>query len=133
MNAARSLEFRAPFLDRAVVDFCLKIPPRWKVYGEEKIEKWLLRKAFVDRLPEEIVWRTKSEFARGAGSIDMLSLHAERVISDDEFSRERHVPEGLVLRSKEELYYYRIFKQHFPQPDLSGIVARWDPLEREPW
>lgn len=39
MNAASSLEFRTPFLDRTVVDFCRKIPPRWKVYGDEQIEK----------------------------------------------------------------------------------------------
>ncbi len=133
MNSASALDFRTPFLDRGVVDFCLKIPPRWKLYGDKQIEKWILRKAFVGRLPEEIVWRTKSEFARGAGSIDLMVSRAEELITDEEFSRERRTLEGLTLRSKEELYYYRLFKEHFPRPDLSGIVGRWDPLEREPW
>lgn len=133
MNSASALDFRTPFLDRGVVDFCLKIPPRWKLHDEEQIEKWILRKAFEDRLPKEIVWRTKSEFARGAGSIDMMVTRAEELISDEEFSRERRTPEGLTLRSREELHYYRLFKQHFPRPDLTGIVGRWDPLEKEPW
>ena len=70
---------------------------------------------------------------RGAGSIDTMVVRAENLIGDEEFSRERHTPEGLVLRSKEDLHYYRIFKQHFPHPDLTGIVGVWDPLEREPW
>jgi asparagine synthase (glutamine-hydrolysing) len=79
------------------------------------------------------VWRTKFEFARGAGSIDMMVARAEELISDEMFSRERRTVEGLTLRSKEELYYYRLFKEHFPRPDLTGIVGRWDPLEKEPW
>jgi asparagine synthase (glutamine-hydrolysing) len=34
-------------------------------------------------------------------------------ISDQDFQRERTLPNGWKLNSKEELMYYRIFKEHF--------------------
>jgi len=28
----------------------------------------------------------------------------------------------------EELYYYRIFKESFPEPAFDRLVGRWDPF-----
>ena len=58
------------------------------------------------------MWRTKSEFARRAGFIDMMVVRAEELISDEELSSEHRIPEGLVLRSIEELYCYGTLKRH---------------------
>jgi len=129
MMAAHSLEFRTPFLDRAVTDFCLKIPAKWKVYGQEQVEKWILRKAFSGRLPEHIVWRVKSPFATGAGSSAIMGPLAEKQVSGSDFMANRRTEEGLRLYSAEELYYYRIFKESFPQPAVTHLVARWDPAK----
>lgn len=129
MMAAHSLEFRTPFLDRAVTDFCLKIPARWKVYGQEQVEKWILRRAFSGRLPEHIVWRTKRPFAAGAGSSAIMGPLTEKLTSSSEFMSHRQTEEGLRLNSVEELYYYQIFKDRFPQPAVAYLVARWDPAK----
>lgn len=127
--ACHSLECRTPFLDRAVTDFCRQIPVRWKVYGPEQVEKWLLRKAFSNRLPEDIVWRTKQPFAAGAGSSQVNCSLTDRGIVHQEFREQSLSEDGLNLSSAEELYYYRIFKQNFPQPTLARLVARWDPMK----
>ncbi|MGB7097022.1 MAG: hypothetical protein WBD62_20420, partial [Anaerolineales bacterium] len=37
----------------------------------------------------------------------------ETTVSDEEFETDRYLGNGEQLRSKEELLYYRIFKQHF--------------------
>lgn len=129
MMAAHSLEFRTPFLDRAVTDFCLKIPARWKIYGQEQIEKWILRRAFAGRLPEHIVWRIKSPFGTGAGSSAIMGPLAEKLVSSSDFMAHQRTEEGLRLNSAEELYYYRIFKDKFPQPAIAYLVARWDPAK----
>ena len=129
MMAAHSLEFRTPFLDRAVIDFCRRIPARWKVYGRERMEKWILRQAFSDRLPQHIVWRAKQPFAAGAGSSQLMRSLAEKQVSGPDFVAHRQTKEGLKLGSAEELYYYRIFKDSFPQPALAHLVARWDPMK----
>lgn len=129
MMAAHSLEFRTPFLDRAVTDFCLKIPAKWKVYGREQTEKWILRRAFSGRLPEDVVWRTKRPFAAGAGSSAMMGSLVEKQVSSSDFVAHQQTEEGLRLNSLEELYYYRIFKDSFPQPAIAFLVARWDPMK----
>ena len=129
MMAAHSLEFRTPFLDRAVTDFCLKIPAKWKVYGREQVEKWILRRAFSGRLPEDIVWRAKRPFAAGAGSSGIMGSLVEKQVSSSDFIAHQQTEEGLRLNSLEELYYYRIFKDSFPQPAIALLVARWDPTK----
>ena len=129
MMAAHSLQFRTPFLDQAVTNFCLKIPAKWKVYGQEQVEKWILRKAFSGRLPEHIVWRVKCPFAAGAGSSAIMGSLAEKLVSSSNFLAHRQTEEGLRLNSAEELYYYRIFKGSFPQPAVAHLVARWDPMK----
>lgn len=129
MMAAHSLEFRTPFLDKAVTDFCLKIPVKWKVYGQERVEKWILRQAFAGRLPDSIIWRIKIPFGAGAGSSAVMESLAEKRVSASEFMAHRRTGEGLRLNSAEELYYYRIFKDRFPQPTVAHLVARWDPAK----
>jgi len=127
--SCHSLEFRTPFLDRAVTDFCRRIPSQWKIHGPDQVEKWLLRKAFSNRLPEHIVWRTKLPFAAGAGSSQVRCSLTDKETAHLEFGEPSFSEDGLNLSSAEELHYYRIFKQNFPQPTLARLVARWDPMK----
>jgi asparagine synthase (glutamine-hydrolysing) len=59
----------SPFLSPEVVRFGQTIPLQYKVRREEGklYGKWILRKAFQDYLPREIVWREKVPFDRGCG------------------------------------------------------------------
>lgn len=104
-----------PFADPEVLDYALRIPAKYKVYrgGEMPVEKWILRKAVEDILPDSILWRPKSKFWQGAGVKNLLAQHANDKISDADFTQERLLPNGWQLNSKEELLYYRIFKEHF--------------------
>jgi asparagine synthase (glutamine-hydrolysing) len=60
MTSAFGLEMRVPFLDPAIVDFSLRLPRRAKLRGWN--EKYLLKRAFRDALPEAIVRRRKHGF-----------------------------------------------------------------------
>jgi asparagine synthase (glutamine-hydrolysing) len=102
-----------PFLALDVVRYALAIPARWKIRGQQKMEKWPLRQGLADTLPEDVIWRGKSKFWEGSGSGETLTNFAETAISDDEFNAGRYLGDGDQLCSKEELMYYRIFKQHF--------------------
>jgi asparagine synthase (glutamine-hydrolysing) len=59
-SMACSLEVRAPFLDHHVVEFALRIPPEYKLRGGT--HKLILKKAFAELLPEQIVNRSKKGF-----------------------------------------------------------------------
>ncbi len=60
MSMARSLELRAPFCDHRLIEFCLTIPPATKLAGGSL--KALLKAAFADVLPPEVVRRRKQGF-----------------------------------------------------------------------
>ncbi len=99
------------FLDPAVVDYALRIPAEYKL--RDGIEKWILRRAMADALPDSILTRTKAKFWEGAGVGEQLAQHAEQHVSDGDFARERNLANGWRLNTKEELLYYRIFSQFF--------------------
>jgi asparagine synthase (glutamine-hydrolysing) len=125
MTMAHGLEGRVPFLDTQMIEMAFDLPAHWKLQAPDWPEKELLRRAFADMLPEMIVRRPKQKFSDGAGSIDLLAQHAEETIADTEFARERELTEQVILRSKEELLYYRIFQDVFGDelsPDIVGTT-----------
>ncbi len=114
--AAWGVEGRVPFLDKEFMDVAMRLNPKDKMIKDGRIEKWVVRKAFEDYLPESIAWRQKEQFSDGVGYswIDTLKEQAEQRVSDEEFvlagSRfPVHTP-----KNKEEYYYRSIFEEHFP-------------------
>lgn len=127
MTMAHSLEGRVPFLDTDFIATSFAVPNAQKIYGEQKIEKWALRKAFEGVIPDEVTWRIKSQFAEGAGSISFMEAHAEQTISDETFLSERasiHAEHGYDIRNKEELLYYRHYADHFDHT-TAALVKPW--------
>jgi asparagine synthase (glutamine-hydrolysing) len=128
LAAANSIETRTPFLDTRVMDFSLKIPLSCKIHGEKQVGKWVLRQAFEDSLPEHIIYQTKRFFAQGSGVAFIMRQMAEKHITEKELEEQNRIEGNPWLSSVEELYYYRIFKETFPQPAFDRLVGRWDPL-----
>lgn len=60
MLMAHSVEGRFPFLDRDVVDFTNALPAWHKLFGLE--EKYLLKRAFADLVPDDILHRPKQPY-----------------------------------------------------------------------
>lgn len=104
-----------PFADLDAVQYALSIPSRYKLrqHRADVIEKWILRRAFRGLLPDTMLWRPKVKFWQGAGVETLLVEHAEASVTDADFRRERVLSNGWQLRSKEELVYYRIFRECF--------------------
>ena len=107
------------------MDYALHIPSQYKQKpdGDQKIEKWIFRKAFESFLPQEVTWRLKQEFSQGSGSADILRSYFEEMIEDEEFSQA--AARYPVIRSKEELYYFRIFIDHFGKDHAVKTVGQW--------
>jgi asparagine synthase (glutamine-hydrolysing) len=59
-SMAHALETRSPFLDRALMEYAAALPDRFKLRG--RTTKWLMREAFRDVLPGEILARGKMGF-----------------------------------------------------------------------
>jgi asparagine synthase (glutamine-hydrolysing) len=59
-SMAHALETRSPFLDTAVVEFAFRLPDRFRLRGHQT--KYLVRRAFADLLPADILTRGKMGF-----------------------------------------------------------------------
>lgn len=60
MTMANSVELRVPLLDHEVLEFAASLPASYKLHG--LTSKFILRKAFRDNLPQEILSRKKVGF-----------------------------------------------------------------------
>lgn len=118
------LEARIPFLDLDLVELALALPPAWKLTGEGRPEKWLLRRAFEGWLPDEILWRRKEQFGQGTGMNLVLADHFGASVGDDELRAERDSIDP-PLRTREELAYYRIFAAALPGVRAQGTIGRF--------
>lgn len=114
--AAWGIEGRVPFLDKEFIDVAMRINPKDKMINGERMEKWVLRKAFEDMLPKSVVWRQKEQFSDGVGYswIDTLKEMVNDKISDHQFENAHHRFPIQTPTSKEEFYYRSIFEEHFP-------------------
>ncbi|PCI21568.1 MAG: asparagine synthase (glutamine-hydrolyzing), partial [Piscirickettsiaceae bacterium] len=114
--AAWGIEGRVPFLDKEFMDVAMSINPQDKMINGERMEKWVLRKAFESYLPESITWRQKEQFSDGVGYnwIDTLKALVDTSVSDEKMQHAKHRFPVQTPRTKEEYYYRSVFEQHFP-------------------
>ena len=120
--AAWGIEGRVPFLDKAFMDVAMNINPKDKMINGERMEKWILRKAFEDLLPKSVAWRQKEQFSDGVGYswIDTLKEMVEKEVTDKQLANAHFKFPIQPPTSKEEFYYRSIFSEHFP----SNAAAR---------
>jgi asparagine synthase (glutamine-hydrolysing) len=135
-TSAWGLEARVPFLDKEFLEVAMGIDPKDKMITKDRIEKYILRKAFDTSddpdaspyLPDKILWRQKEQFSDGVGYgwIDGLKDNAELHVTDDMLKNPR--PEwGTDVPDTKEAYWYRLmFDEHFP-PRCASTVQRWTP------
>lgn len=126
---AWGVEGRVPFLDKDFIDIAMELNPEDKMNirlsnGEQRMEKWILRKAFEDLLPGEICWRQKEQFSDGVGYswIDTLKKITEEKVSDAEFARRENRFPVNPPKTKEEYYYREIYSRLFPSDSAARCV-----------
>jgi len=114
--AAWGIEGRVPFLDKEFMDVAMRINPKDKMINGERMEKWVVRKAFEDYLPERVAWRQKEQFSDGVGYswIDTLKEMVEQEVSDEQLANAAFRFPIQTPQNKEEYYYRSIFEEHFP-------------------
>jgi asparagine synthase (glutamine-hydrolysing) len=122
--AAWGIEARVPFLDLEFLHTAMSLSPKAKMITDGKLEKQILRDAFADMLPPEIVKRQKEQFSDGVGYnwIDQLRAHANERVSDLEMSRASFRFPVNPPDTKEGYFYRTIFEEHFPSESAARCV-----------
>jgi asparagine synthase (glutamine-hydrolysing) len=128
--AAHGLVAYIPFAAPTVVDYALRIPPEYK--RRLGLGKWILRHAMADCLPDAVLQRRHAKSWEGAGVGEMIAQYADAHISDQEFSDQRSLPNGWLLKTKEEILYFRVFQEHFGALEDVSWMGRnkWAPVTR---
>ena len=122
--SAWGVEGRVPFLDKEFLDVAMRTNPKAKMCSGTTMEKRIVREAFSDMLPDEIVWRQKEQFSDGVGYswIDTLKQITAEAVSDEQMA---HAAERFPInppKNKEEYYYRSIFAEHFPSESAAKSV-----------
>ncbi len=121
---AWGVEGRVPFLDREFLEVAMSLNPEAKMCKGSTIEKKILRDAFKDALPDEILWRQKEQFSDGVGYswINTLKKITSEAVTDEQME---HAAERFPINTplnKEEYYYRSIFEEHFPSRSAAESV-----------
>ena len=114
------ISIKSPFLNNSVVELSKSIPANLKVKEEKgkRHGKWILRKTFEEFIPKQIAWRGKSPMQEGSGTAGLTDLF-NSIIEEEKFVEKKLTVEkedGVVIRSRESMHYYEIFKKSFGTP-----------------
>ena len=124
--AAWGIEGRVPFLDKEFMDVAMRINPQDKMINGERMEKWVLRKAFESYLPASVAWRQKEQFSDGVGYswIDTLKKVVAEEVTDEQLANAKYRFPLQTPTNKEEFYYRSIFQEHFPSDAAALCVPQ---------
>ena len=122
------IELRLPYFDKYLLEFVLHLDPTYKLIGE-RIEKYLLRVAFIDLLPINIIFRKKDAFSDAISSssklwCDVISDYVNDIVDTDQVL-DCNINKPI---SKESFYYRRIFQKYYgPHSNLTPYywLPKW--------
>ena len=94
-TAGAGLEIRVPFFDKTFMEYYMSILPEKKMV-RDGMEKYLLRKAFENDLPKDVVWRRKDGFSDGVSSFDkpwheIIEEYAQKKFNMNETDMYKHI------------------------------------------
>ncbi len=119
------ISVESPFINDVVVKLAEKIPANLKVKNENEKRhgKWILRKTFEKYIPKQIVWREKSAMQDGSGTAGLTNLF-NSIINEEVFVEKKlkvEKEDNVIIRSRESMHYYKIFKSMFRSPVDNNI------------
>ena len=107
-TASNGLEVRVPFLDLEFTQYIKSIDANYKrptLYNNKMVEKYILRHAHKDILPENILWRTKNGMSDGVGTCYQKWIQN---------IAHNHCDKNNSPSKCESIYYKTIFDELYP-------------------
>ena len=115
------MSIQMPFIDEKIIELVETLPINLLINQKNGIKfgKWILRKAFENTLPTNVIWRKKTAMQDGSGTTNLTKLF-DSIITDDVFTKKVKKIKSdcnIKIRTKESLYYYELFKENFIIPE----------------
>jgi len=116
------ISVQMPYIDQNIIKLVETLPVNHLVNEKNGIKfgKWILRKSFEDDLPPNVIWRKKTPMQDGSGTGGLTKMF-DSVITDDIFeekTKKIRNDDNVIIRTKESLHYYEIYKENFKTPEF---------------
>jgi asparagine synthase (glutamine-hydrolysing) len=120
MAESLGMVIKAPYMDPEFMSWAKKLPIKFKINMRDgvKYSKWILRKAYEDLIPKDIIWRAKAPLEQGTGT-ESLRTYFNDMISDKDFKEKMKAikeKDDVEIQDKEQLLYYEHFRAKFGKP-----------------
>jgi asparagine synthase (glutamine-hydrolysing) len=120
MGKSLGVAIKTPYLDLEFMDYAKKLPIKLKINVENGVKygKWLLRKAYEDLVPKDVIWRAKVPLEQGTGT-EVLRTFFNDKVSNQEFEEKKKLileMDDVKIQDKEQLFYYEFFRKRFGKP-----------------
>ena len=118
------MSIQMPFIDEKIIELVETLPINLLVNQKNGIKfgKWILRKAFENTLPTNVIWRKKTAMQDGSGTTNLTKLF-DSIITDDIFEekiKKIKKEDNITIRTKESLHYYEFYKENFKIPECTN-------------
>ena len=120
MAESLGMTIKAPYMDPLFMNWAKKLPMKFKIKVREGVKygKWILREAYADLIPEDLIWRSKAPLEQGTGTA-VLKTYFNDLTSDMEFEEKASLileEDDVKIVDKEQLLYYEHFRKLFGKP-----------------
>ena len=120
MGKSIGVTVKTPYLDPLFMDYAKQLPIKLKVNIKNGVKygKFLLRKAYENLIPNDVIWRSKAPLEQGTGTW-ILPEYFENEIANEYFEKKKKLyleNDDVILTSKEQLVYYELFRKRFGKP-----------------
>ena len=115
------ISVQMPYIDENIIKLVETLPMEQLVNQRNgtKFGKWILRKAFENDLPQNVIWREKTPMQNGSGTNGLTKLF-DSIITDDIFQekiKKIKNEDDVLIRTKESLHYYELYRENFKIPE----------------
>lgn len=120
MAASLGMTIKAPYMDPLFMDWAKKLPIKFKINMTDgvKYSKWILRKAYEDVIPKDVIWRPKAPLEAGTGTETMRTVFDDQFTAKEFAEKKKAILEkdNVEIQDKEQLLYYQSFRKLFGKP-----------------
>ena len=120
MAESLGMTIKSPYRDPEFMAWAMKLPIKLKINMHDgvKFSKWILRKAYEDVIPKDIIWRPKAPLEAGTGT-ETLRTYFNDMVTDKDFADKVEAikaADDVIIADKEQLLYYEVFRKKFGKP-----------------
>ena len=120
MATSLGMKINAPYMDPLFMDWAKKLPIKFKINMNDgvKYSKWILRKAYEDVIPKDVIWRPKAPLEAGTGTETMRTVFDDQFTAKEFEEKKKAILEkdNVKIQDKEQLLYYQSFRKLFGKP-----------------